>query len=137
MRNDEERVSKEYSKELVLVKLEKEKGVRIYRFKDDENEDYVHYQVPLASITTKSKAAICAARRWIKFFNDDNLGRRLKCHVVMREMGGGYSGSFGATSLYRNVESFSEDCVIDPTVVKQTKTEASEKLASFIQNLGI
>lgn len=137
MRNDEERVSKEYTKELVLVKLEKEKGVRIYRFQDDEGEDYVHYQVPLAAITTKSKAAICAARRWIKFYNDDNIGRRLKCNVVMREMGGDYSSSFGATNLYRNVESFSGDCVIDPEIVKQAKTEASEKLASFIQNLGL
>lgn len=96
MKIDEQRVSKKFKIVLTFNSEEtKEDGTKIYRFVDEKTGDgYIHYQVLPSKCA--NQAAVKMARAFISKLRNYNVGDRLKCEAIFREMNDG--------SIFRDVD---------------------------------
>ncbi len=89
MKTDEQRTSKKFKITLTWVSEEiKEDGTIIYRFVDEKtNDGYVHYQVKPSKCANPTASKM--ARAFLTKMKKYNIGDRLKCEAVFREMNDG------------------------------------------------
>ena len=86
MKIDESRTSKKFKITLVYQSEEtREDGTIVYRFLDEKtNEGYVHFQIKPSKCANPTAAKM--ARSFISKLRKYNVGDRLRCEAVFREM---------------------------------------------------
>lgn len=89
MKKDEANVSKKFKIVLTFSSMEtKEDGTIIYRFLDEKtNDTFIHYQVKPSKCANPASAKM--AKAFLTKMKKYNVGDRLKCEAVFREMNDG------------------------------------------------
>lgn len=89
MRIDEQRVSKKFKIVLTFNSEETmENGTKIFHFTDEKTGDgYIHYQILPSKCA--NPAASKMARAFLNKMKKYNVGDRLKCEAIFREMNDG------------------------------------------------
>lgn len=89
MRSDENKVSKKFKIVLTWNGVEdRDDGTKVFRFTDEKTGDgYIHYQIKPAKCANPTAAKM--ARTWLTKMKKFNVGDRLRCEAVFREMNDG------------------------------------------------
>lgn len=89
MRKDEKRTSKKFKITLTWNGVEdRDDGIKVFRFTDEKTGDvYAHYQIPISKCANPTVAKM--ARAFISKLKKYNIGDRLRCEAVFREMNDG------------------------------------------------
>lgn len=86
MKADENKVSNKFKITLTWNSVEdREDGTRVFRFTDEKTGDgYIHYQIKASKCA--NPIATKMAKAWLTKMKKYNIGDRLKCEAVFREM---------------------------------------------------
>lgn len=89
MRIDEQRISKKFKTTLVWQSEETmDNGTKVYRFLDEKtNDTFVHYQIVPSKCANPASAKM--ARAFLTKMKKYNIGDRLRCEAIFREMNDG------------------------------------------------
>lgn len=89
MKADENKVSKKFKITLTWNNVEdREDGTKVFHFTDEKTGDgYIHYQIKASKCANPAAAKM--ARSFLTKMKKYNVGDRLKCEAVFREMNDG------------------------------------------------
>jgi len=89
MRADENRVSKKFKIVLTWNSVEeRDDGTKVFQFMDEKTGDgYIHYQIKASKCANPAAAKM--ARAFLTKMKKYNIGDRLRCEAIFREMNDG------------------------------------------------
>ena len=89
MRADENRSSKKFKIVLTWNSVEdRDDGTKVFHFTDEKTGDgYIHYQIKASKCANPAAAKM--ARAFISKMKKYNIGDRLRCEAIFREMNDG------------------------------------------------